>query len=139
MRKLIISGAVALLLPLAVPAIAGVEVPPACTPERPDVFDECQTTPEDACTDAVGASVKVQIGGSTAEDSNGDDGNYTGTCEGTHAIALVTFEKLPANQVRVTIDNRTCDDHGSLTALLAWPPTLASGFTNWGSTGSPGN
>jgi len=106
------TGAVPVLLLLVIPATAG--LPAQCV----DISAQCATTPVEMCMDVDFASVTVQIGGPGAEDSNGVDGVYTGTCEGTDAIALVTFKKLPGDQVEITIDNRTCNDNGSLTAMF---------------------
>ena len=106
------TGVVSALLVLAVPATSGGD-PPVCV----DVSDQCMTTDFRTCT-GLTTLVQVQIGGPGAEDSNGVNGVYTGTCEGTNAVALVTFTRLPANQLMVEIDNRTCDDNASLTALF---------------------
>ncbi len=107
MRRLVFFGVAIALLLIAMPAMAGFET---CT----DISEQCLTTPEEMCTDAFGNSVTVQIGGPDAEDSNGDDG----TCEFTKAVALVTFTKVSDTELKVKIDNRTCNDNGSLTALF---------------------
>ncbi len=104
--KVLFTGAVSALFLMAMPAMAGL----ACT----DISDQCLTTPLELCVNMDNQSVTVQVGGPDAEDSNGDNG----TCALTNAIALVTFTKLPANQLRVEVDNRTCGDNASLTALF---------------------
>ncbi|HXV75644.1 MAG TPA: hypothetical protein VD788_04935 [Candidatus Polarisedimenticolaceae bacterium] len=97
-------GAIVLLM-LATPVWAGA----VCT----DISDQCLTTAAEDC-DANTQEVVVQIGGPGAEDSNGDGG----TCQGTNATALLTFTKVDGDTYTVTVENTTCGDNGSVTAVF---------------------
>jgi hypothetical protein len=104
--------AIALLVPL----------PAAYAQVCDDVSDECRTTALDECTDAIGNSVVVQIGGLGAEDNDDNDG----TCGGTPATALFTFEKTAANQLQLTVENTTCDTATITAAFWNLTNTISS-------------
>lgn len=123
-RSVLTAIAVALLLP----AMSAMAEPPTCTAERPDISDQCLTTAVEDCMDTIGESVTVQIGGPNARDSNGDGG----TCVGTNAIALVSFTKISDTAVSVKIDNRTCGDNGSVTALFHNITETVASYTSSG-------
>jgi hypothetical protein len=90
-----------------------------------DVSDECRTTDQNACVNSIGNSVVVQIGGQGAEDSN-DNG---GTCGGTPATALFTFTKTTANQLRLKIENTTCETATITGAFWNLTNTITSPFS----------
>jgi hypothetical protein len=110
-------------VPLAVSLLAF--LPVASAQVCDDVSDECRTTMPDACADAIGNSVVVQIGGLGAED-NDDSG---GTCGGTPATALFTFTKTAANQLQLKIENTTCDTATITAAFWNLTNTIISPFS----------
>ena len=96
--------------------------PPASAQVCEDISDECRTTRLADCTDAVGESVTVQIGGPGAEDSDANGG----TCAGDPATALLTFTKTSATELELSMANTSCVDSTLTAAYWNMTTTVTS-------------